>query len=81
MAFKICKEMTTKASIMSLPKLYEKTSASNKVFHMKHLFNRNISEGGYVVDHLNKFDIITCRLSSAGVNFDDKVRAMLFMLL
>ena len=39
----------------ALDKLYEKPSASNKVFKMKHLFNMKMSEG----DHLNEFDTIT----------------------
>jgi hypothetical protein len=30
----------------ALAKLYEKSSASNKVFLMKRLFNMNMSEGG-----------------------------------
>jgi len=36
-------------------------------------------EGGSVVDHLNEFNMITSNLSSVGVNFDDEVRALLFL--
>ena len=61
----------------ALNKLYEKTSASNKVFLMKHLFNLNMSQGGSVVDHLNEFNTITSQLSYVKVNFDDEVRALL----
>ena len=35
-------------------KLYEKPSASNKVFLMKHLFNMKMLKGGSVADHLNE---------------------------
>ena len=63
----------------TLAKLYEKTSASNKVFLMNHLFNRKMSEGGSVSDHLNEFNTVTSQLSSVGVTFDDEVRALLFL--
>ena len=43
----------------TLGKLYEKPSASNKVFLMKRLFNMKMLEGGYVADHLNEFNTIT----------------------
>jgi len=36
-------------------------------------------EGGSVVDHLNEFNMVTSKLSSVGVNFDDEVRALLFL--
>ena len=63
----------------ALAKLYEKPSASNKVFLMKRLFNMKMSEGGSVADHLNDFNTVTSQLSSVGVNFDDEVRALLFL--
>ena len=63
----------------ALSKLYEKPSASNKVFLMKRLFNMNMSKGGSVVDHLNEFNTLTNQLSSVKVNFDDEVRALLIL--
>ena len=45
-AFNILKENKTKGVVSSLSKLYEKPSASNKVFLMKRLFNIKMSEGG-----------------------------------
>ena len=77
--FNISKETTIEGLIQALSKLYEKPSASNKVFLMKRLFNMNMSEGGYVANHLNDFNIVTSQLSSVGVNFDDEVRALLFL--
>ena len=71
--------MTTKGLMMTLSKLYEKPSASNKISLMKSLFNMKMSEGGSVVDHLNDFNTVTSQLSSVGVNFDDEVRALLFL--
>ena len=78
-AFNISKEMTTDGLMLTLAKLYEKPSASNKVFIMKHLFNMKTSEGGYVADHSNEFNIVTSQLSSIEVTFDDEVRALLFL--
>ena len=45
-AFNISKEKTMVDMMKELAKLYEKPSASNKVFLMKNLFNMNMLEGG-----------------------------------
>jgi hypothetical protein len=79
MAFNISKEKTTKGLMDTLDKLYEKPSASNKVFLMKRLFFMKMSEGGSVADHLNEFNTVTNQLSSVKVNFDDEVRALLIL--
>ncbi|KAK2994756.1 hypothetical protein RJ640_013405 [Escallonia rubra] len=78
-AFNISKEKTTPAVMKALEKLYEKPSASNKVFLMKKLFNIRMSENGSVVDHLNDFNGVTNQLESVGINFDDEIRALLFL--
>jgi hypothetical protein len=78
-AFNISKQKTTTDLMKALAKLYEKPSASNKVFLMKHLFNMNISEGGSIIDHLNDFNMVTSQLCSIGVNFDDEDRAILIL--
>ena len=59
MAFNILKEKTTEGMMSALGKLYEKSSASNKVFLMKCLFNMKMSEGGSVADHLNEFNTLS----------------------
>ena len=46
---------------------------------MKSLFNMKMLEGGSIADHLNEYNTITSQLSSTGVNFDDEVRALLFL--
>ena len=71
--------MKREGLMSKLAKLYEKPSTSNNVFLMKHLFNMKISEDGSVADHLNEFNTVTSQLSSVGVNFDDEVRALLFL--
>jgi hypothetical protein len=78
-AFNISKEKTTKDLMDALAKLYEEPSASNKVFLMKILFNMKMLEGGYVAYHLNEFNMITNKLSSIKVDFDDEVRALLIL--
>ena len=78
-AFNISKEKTTEGAMSALGKLYEKPSASNKVFLMKCLFNMKMSEGGFVADHLNEFNTLTSQLSSIKANFDDEVRALLIL--
>ena len=51
--FNILKENTMEGVMSALAKLYEKPSASNKVFLMKHLFNMKMSKGGSLANHLN----------------------------
>ena len=46
---------------------------------MKQLFNMKMSEGGSIADNLNGFNTIRSQLCSVGVNFDDQVRALLFL--
>lgn len=58
MAFNITEAKTIETLMISLAKLYEKTSTSNKVFLMKCLFNLKMIEGGSVIDHLNQFNMI-----------------------
>ena len=76
MAFNITKAKTTQELMETLEKLYEKPSASNKVFLMKRLFNMKMVEGGSITDHLNEFNTVTSQLTSVKVNFDEEVRAL-----
>jgi hypothetical protein len=78
-AFNISKKNTTKELMDALDKLYEKPSASNKVFLMKRLFNMKMSERGSVAYHLNEFNTITNQLSYVKVDFDDEVKALLIL--
>ncbi|KAK2972410.1 hypothetical protein RJ640_002950 [Escallonia rubra] len=78
-AFNISKKKTIAAVMKALEILYEKPYVSNKVFLMNKLFNMRMSENGYVVDHLNDFNGVTNQLESVGINFDDEIRALLFL--
>ena len=42
----------------ALDKLFETPIASNRVFLMKCLFNIKMSEGGFVADNLNEFNMV-----------------------
>ena len=79
MAFNITKAKTIEDLMKTLVTLYEKPSASNKVFLMKSLFNMKMTEGGSITDHLNDFNTITSQLSSMGINFDEEIRALLIL--
>lgn len=67
-AFNISKETITTKLMAALAKLYEKALALNNIFLMECLFNMKMSEGGSVVDHLNKFNTVTNELTSVKVN-------------
>ena len=63
----------------TLAKLYEKPSALNNVFLMKHLFNIKMGEGGSIENHLNGFNIVTSQLSSIQISFDEEFKALLIL--
>ncbi|KAK3004773.1 hypothetical protein RJ639_018308 [Escallonia herrerae] len=73
-SFNISKEKTTAALMQELEKLYEKPSNSNK-----RLFNMRMSENGFVVNHLNDFNGVTTQVETVGINFDDEIKALLFL--
>jgi hypothetical protein len=75
--FNISKEKRTKDMMDALAKLYEKPSASNKVFLMKRLFNMKMLEGGSIANHLNEFKTVTNQPSSVKVDFDYEVKALI----
>ena len=59
--------------------LYEKNTTSNKVFLMRKLYNLKMKETALVVEHLNKFNIITSQLASVKIVLDDEIIAILLM--
>ena len=61
-----------------LSKMYEKPSASNKVF-LKKLLNLKIADSGSVAGHLNKVNMLTSQLESVEINFEDKIRALVLL--
>ena len=79
MAFNIVIEKTTVDLMKGLSNMYEKPSASNKVFLMRRLFNLKIAEGAFVTYHINEFNVITTQLSSMEVTFEDGVKALILL--
>ncbi|KAH9299887.1 hypothetical protein KI387_044110 [Taxus chinensis] len=77
--FNVSKEKTTKDLMDALGKLYEKLSASYKIFLMKNLFNMKMSENSSVADHLNDFNTVVNMLASVTIEFDEEVRALLIL--
>ena len=73
------KENTTVDLMKALSSMYEKPSANNKVYLMKNLFNLKKAEGIPVAQHLNEFNTITNQLSTVGIEFDDKIRALILL--
>ena len=59
--------------------MYEKPFASNKVHLMRLLFNLWMIEGASVATHINEFSTITTQLSLVEIEFDDEVRALIFV--
>ena len=58
MAINIIKEKTTSDLLKVLSNMYEKPSVMNKVYLMRRLFNLQMSESGFVADHINEFIVI-----------------------
>ncbi|KAE8704670.1 hypothetical protein F3Y22_tig00110447pilonHSYRG00005 [Hibiscus syriacus] len=77
--FNIAKEKTTAGLMTALSTMYEKPSASNKVYLMRQLFNLRMTEGASVAQHLNELNTITTQLSSVEIEFDDEVRALILL--
>ena len=79
MVFNIIKEKTTSDLMKALSNMYEKPSAMNKMYLMRRLFNLQMSEGGFVVDHINEFNMIVSQLRSVEINFEDEIKALILM--
>ena len=73
-AFNISRRKTTKELMAARSKMYEKPSASNKIFLMKKLFNLKMVDNESITEHLNEFNTLTSQLESIGINFNEKIR-------
>ncbi|KAJ9551831.1 hypothetical protein OSB04_015876 [Centaurea solstitialis] len=78
-AFNIVKETTTCGLMKALSNMYEKLSASNKVFLIRRLVNTRMREGMSVTSHINEFNTILSRLLSVDIKFEDEVQALLLL--
>lgn len=57
--FNIINKMTTVNLMKVLSNMYKKTSISNNIHLMWHLFNLKMNEGMSVADYINKSIVIT----------------------
>ncbi|GJS62332.1 hypothetical protein Tco_0657116 [Tanacetum coccineum] len=78
-AYNVVNEKTTYGLFKALSNMYEKPSASNKVFLIRQLVNTKMKEGASVADHVNEFNSILSRLMSVDIKFDDEVQALLLL--
>ena len=76
-AFNVSREKTTKNLIAALLKMYEKPSASNKIFLMK--LNLKMADSRSVVKHLNEFNMLMSQLDSVHINFDGEIKALVLL--
>ena len=78
-AFNILKKKMIADLMKTLSNMYEKPSASNKVYLMHHLFKLNMFESVPVADHINEFNLITSLLSSVNINFEDEIHTLILL--
>nr|MCH9869693.1 retrotransposon gag domain-containing protein [Serratia marcescens] len=78
-AFNIINEKTTAGLMQALSNMYEKPSASNKVYLMRRLFNLKMGEGTSVADHVNEFNVIITQLASVDIMFPDEIKALILL--
>ncbi|GJZ55706.1 hypothetical protein Tco_0610899 [Tanacetum coccineum] len=72
-AFNVLNEKTTLGLLKGLSNMYEKPSASKKVFLIKQLVNTKMTEGATVADHVNEFNSVILKLLSVDIKFDDEI--------
>ena len=77
--FNIVKETTACGLMKAFSNMYEKPSASNKVFLIRQLVNTRMREGMYVTSHINEFNTIISHLLSVDIKFEDEVQALLLL--
>ena len=75
----VTKEKTTTKLMATLSRTYEKSSANNKVYLIKKLFNLKMVEGMPITQYLNEFNTITNQLLYVEIDFDDKIKALILL--
>jgi len=78
-AFNIVNEKAIAGLMKALSDTYEKSSATNKVYLMRRLFNLKMGEGNSITDHINEFNTILAQLESVQIKFEDDVKALILL--
>nr|GEU48793.1 retrovirus-related Pol polyprotein from transposon TNT 1-94 [Tanacetum cinerariifolium] len=76
-AYNVVNEMTTYDLIKALFNMYEKPSASNKVFLIRQLVNTKMKEGASIEDHVNEFNSILSRKDICRKTFEEYLNSLL----
>jgi len=71
--YNVSQAATTKELMDALAALYEKSSASNKVYLMKKLFNLKMQQGARVAEFLNEFQSVVQQLVAVEIVFATEV--------
>eukprot|EP00249_Psilotum_nudum_P030448 c43068_g1_i1 orf=258-698(-) len=66
---------------IKLHSMYEKETVSNKVFLIKILSNLKTHKGSFMIEHLNKFNVLCSQLVSMKVTLEDEIKALLLLCL
>nr|GEW66920.1 retrovirus-related Pol polyprotein from transposon TNT 1-94 [Tanacetum cinerariifolium] len=77
--FNVVNEKTTFGLLKALSNMYEKPSASNKVFLIRQLVNTKMTEGAAVADHVTMFNSVISKLLSIDIKFNDEMQALLLL--
>nr|GEY74621.1 retrovirus-related Pol polyprotein from transposon TNT 1-94 [Tanacetum cinerariifolium] len=76
-AYNVVNEKNTYGLIKALSNMYDKHSASNKVFLIQQLVNTKTKEGASIADYVNEFNSILSRLMYVDIKFYDEVQVLL----
>jgi len=72
-------ENTTVDLMKALSNMYEKSSATNKVYLIRRLVNLRMGEGNSITNHISEFNTVIARLTSVQITFDDEVKALILL--
>jgi len=63
----------------ALSNMYEKPSATNKVYLIHRLVNLKMGEGNSITNHISEFNTIIAQLTSVQITFDDEVKTLILL--
>ena len=75
----ILETKTAKEVWEKLEGLYMRKNLTNKLYVKKQLYSLHMNEGSNLLEHLNTFNMLNTQLSSFGVNYEDKDKALLLL--
>ena len=79
MAFNVSKQTTVKGLMEALAGVYEKSSASHRLFLLRKLVSLRMPEGKSIANHLNDFNKIWAQLEFVELTFSEDIKSLMFM--